>query len=353
MERGRKENVQQRIESEVVSSVPRFRGILIGRLSLPTLLHLCSAWPCDSEQHVLCSRHNIKSCSLLESRPSLQQLQPSAYLFATVVSQDPSSTRLINNPHSNFVKMSSSARGRAGKFKTKRGGGRNFSKNLRPLDADGGEQGMWGEGQDKKKDEDSEEEDSDDESDDDEAPKQGGQQEMTREERRKAAKDKKEAAIKKKKGTVAPGDLPSSESEEEEDEADMPNNPNHSTAARKQVQAPKSADPADAPQKKIIKKTDDPSQLSRREREALQAQQAKERYQKAHAELKTDEARADMERLKLVREERASAAARKDAEKAEKDLHEKEKTDQMARLERQQALKAARGGRGGKKGGKA
>jgi len=44
--------------------------------------------------------------------------------------------------------------------------------------------------------------------------------------------------------------------------------------------------------------------LSRREREAFQAQQAKERYQKMHMEGKTDEARADMARLKLVRQQR-------------------------------------------------
>lgn len=44
--------------------------------------------------------------------------------------------------------------------------------------------------------------------------------------------------------------------------------------------------------------------MSRREREAFQAQQAKERYQKMHMEGKTDEARADMARLKLVRQQR-------------------------------------------------
>ncbi|KAK1024419.1 hypothetical protein LTR33_017910, partial [Friedmanniomyces endolithicus] len=68
--------------------------------------------------------------------------------------------------------MSSSTRGRAGKYsKAKRGGGRNFSKNLRPLDADGGERSMWatpvaGEGDD---DDDDSDEDS---SDDDGAPSQ-------------------------------------------------------------------------------------------------------------------------------------------------------------------------------------
>ncbi len=54
-----------------------------------------------------------------------------------------------------------------------------------------------------------------------------------------------------------------------------------------------------------------PAELSRREREALQAQQAKERYQKLHEAGKTDEAKADLARLKLIREKRAQEAARK------------------------------------------
>ena len=61
--------------------------------------------------------------------------------------------------------------------------------------------------------------------------------------------------------------------------------------------------------------------LSRREREALQAQQARERYQKLHAEGKTDEARADLARLKLVRERREAEAARKQAEKEDRPPH--------------------------------
>lgn len=225
-------------------------------------------------------------------------------------------------------------------------GGRQFSKNLRPIDADGGESSMWAdpvqEGDDSSEDS-SEEESSEEESSEDEAPKKN-EQEMTREERRAAAKAKKDAAIKKKQGTAQPGDLPPSSDEEEDEDDGMPSNPNHTASARKM------ADPTKAKEPTKPKKVTDPSQLSRREREALQAQQAKERYQKLHAEGKTDEARADLERLKLVREQRAEAAARKEAEKAEREEIDKEKKAQMERLERQQAMKAARGGK--KKGGK-
>ncbi|KAK5107226.1 hypothetical protein LTR62_001634 [Meristemomyces frigidus] len=255
-----------------------------------------------------------------------------------------------------------SNRARAGKFtKAKRGGGRNFSKNLRPLDADGAERSMWAEPQAKDDDDNSSEEDSsEEESSDDGMPQQSQQSEMTREQRRAAAKAKKEAAIRKKQGGPEAGDMPPTDSEEDDDDDDdddMPANPNLSAASRKQVAKPApGADPsAPQAQEKIkISKDTDKSTLSRREREALEAQQKKERYQKLHAEGKTEEARADLERLKLVRQQREEAAGIKAAEKVERDLVEREKREQMERMERQMALKSARGGRGGaKKGGKA
>lgn len=141
---------------------------------------------------------------------------------------------------------------------------------------------------------------------------------MTREERRAATKAKKEAAIAKKKGVPQPGDMPSSsESEDdEEDEEDMPANPNHSKASRKQASAaPVALDEATEGVKDMSvggKGKGKPiAELSRREREAVQAQQAKERYQKLHEAGKTDEAKADMARLKLIREKRDAEAARK------------------------------------------
>lgn len=113
-----------------------------------------------------------------------------------------------------------------------------------------------------------------------------------------------------------PGDMPSS-SEEESDE-DMPANPNHSKAARNQAKAapvPLVVDDATEGVKAMSVsgngKGKPVAELSRREREAVQAQQAKERYQKLHEAGKTDEAKADMARLKLIREKRDAEAARK------------------------------------------
>ena len=105
---------------------------------------------------------------------------------------------------------------------------------------------------------------------------------MTREQRREAAKARKAAAIAKKSQKVPEaGDLPTSDEESEDD--DMPANPNHTAKARNQAAKAPAAVEAPAAKDKG-KGKQDVSQLSRREREALQAQQAKERYEKLHAE---------------------------------------------------------------------
>lgn len=134
---------------------------------------------------------------------------------------------------------------------------------------------------------------------------------MTREQRRAAAKAKKEAAIKKKNQKVAQvGDLPT-DSEEESEDDDMPANPNHSKAARNQTKIPpRTVDEVagDVAKMSVSKK---PQELSRKEREAIEAQKKKEAYQRLHLAGKTDEAQADLARLAKVREERRLAAERK------------------------------------------
>ncbi|KAI1331501.1 hypothetical protein F5Y16DRAFT_360089 [Xylariaceae sp. FL0255] len=216
------------------------------------------------------------------------------------------------------------SRGRGGKFKKfTRGGGKHYSSNLRPLDADGNEISMWSmnpkdEGSDDDSEDDSEEgsdEDSDDS--DDAGPSQ--KQDLTREERKAAKKAQKDAAIaKKKKGEVQVGDLPSDSDEEEDSDDGMLANPNHSKAARKQTQAP--AAPVEEVTKGVSKMS-----MSRKQREALEAEQAKEKYRQLHLAGKTDEAKADMARLKEIRAKREADAARKQAEKEEKDEQEAER----------------------------
>ncbi|KAE8348025.1 casein kinase substrate phospho protein PP28-domain-containing protein [Aspergillus coremiiformis] len=131
---------------------------------------------------------------------------------------------------------------------------------------------------------------------------------MTREERRAAAKAKKQAAI-EKRNQVEPGDLPPSDSELENgkyNDADegLPANPNHTNNLPSNL--------------KNSALDGDMSQLSRREREAIEAQYERERYLKLHAEGKTEEARADLARLAIIRERREVERLRKEAEREEK-----------------------------------
>jgi len=254
------------------------------------------------------------------------------------------------------IDMSSSTRGRGGKFsKPKRGGGKHFSRDLQPLNKDGEVINMWADPspEDEEDDDDDEEDSDEEESDEDDDGRPGPvapREEVTREQRKAQAKARKEAAIAKRKGHAAePGDLPPSESDEDEDDDDdMPANPNHTAKARSQAAAAVTAAAVTAAAPATNGKTPT-SQLSRREREALQAQQEKERYQKLHAEGKTEQARADLERLALVREKRDAEAARKKAEAEEKAEHDKAKAEQLAREEK---LRAEARGTPKKKGGK-
>ncbi len=69
-------------------------------------------------------------------------------------------------------------------------------------------------------------------------------------------------------------------------------------------------------QKKVSQVTEAAKpQLSRREREELEKQRAKAHYQKLHAEGKTDEARADLARLAIIRKQREEAAKKREEEK--------------------------------------
>merc|ERR1712083_639369 len=68
-------------------------------------------------------------------------------------------------------------------------------------------------------------------------------------------------------------------------------------------------------------------QLSRREREEIEKAKAKANYQKLHAQGKTDEARADLARLAIIRKQREEAAAKRDAEAKAKEEAAKAKAE--------------------------
>ncbi|KAM8837580.1 pdgfa associated protein 1a [Spinachia spinachia] len=55
-----------------------------------------------------------------------------------------------------------------------------------------------------------------------------------------------------------------------------------------------------------------PRELSRREREEIEKQKSKERYMKLHLEGKTEQARADLARLAIIKKQREDAAKKRD-----------------------------------------
>ncbi|KAJ8251812.1 hypothetical protein GJAV_G00225690 [Gymnothorax javanicus] len=62
-----------------------------------------------------------------------------------------------------------------------------------------------------------------------------------------------------------------------------------------------------------------PRQLSRREREEIEKQKAKEKYMKMHLAGKTDQAKADLARLAIIKKQREEAARRKEEERKAKE----------------------------------
>ncbi|KZC05733.1 PREDICTED: 28 kDa heat- and acid-stable phosphoprotein-like [Dufourea novaeangliae] len=71
----------------------------------------------------------------------------------------------------------------------------------------------------------------------------------------------------------------------------------------------------------------DKPELSRREREQLEKQRAYANYQKLHAAGKTDEARADLARLAIIKQQREEAAKKREQEKKQKELAQQKKTE--------------------------
>ncbi|KAL4805269.1 major facilitator superfamily domain-containing protein [Aspergillus unguis] len=258
-------------------------------------------------------------------------------------------------------------RGRGGKFsKPSRGGGKHFSRDIQTVDKDGNPVSMWRDPADDP--ETSEEEDGSTEESSDESSNEAGpsdskpsfpnksndptQPELTREERRALARAKKAAgAARRTQGPTQPGDLPPSDSESDEPQVSGIGLNNHTKGKAKADSEGSDLD-ADLPANPNLKpkKVDEDGeevgekgQLSRREREAIEAQQARERYMKLHAEGKTDEARADLARLAIVKERREVERSRKEAEKEEKAEIAKQRAEERER-------KLAKGGGPKKKG---
>lgn len=66
------------------------------------------------------------------------------------------------------------------------------------------------------------------------------------------------------------------------------------------------------------------TELSRREREEIEKQKAHERYMRLQEQGKTEQAKKDLERLTLIRQQREEAAKKREEEKAAKEMKKAE-----------------------------
>ncbi|KAK6934217.1 Casein kinase substrate, phosphoprotein PP28 [Dillenia turbinata] len=105
------------------------------------------------------------------------------------------------------------------------------------------------------------------------------------------------------------------EEEVSEEESDDESEKRKGTQGLIQIENPNLAGPKNVRAKDVdINKT---TELSRREREEIEKQQAHERYMRLQEQGKTEQARKDLERLALIRQQRAEAAKKREEEKAD------------------------------------
>ncbi|XP_009623400.1 uncharacterized protein LOC107785297 [Nicotiana tabacum] len=108
-----------------------------------------------------------------------------------------------------------------------------------------------------------------------------------------------------------------SKESEEESEEDSDGEKKKGTQGIIEIENPNLVKPKNVKAKNVdIEKT---TELSRREREEIEKQQAHERYMRLQEQGKTEQARKDLDRLALIRQQRAEAAKKREEEKAAKE----------------------------------
>ncbi|KAG9290487.1 hypothetical protein G9A89_002462 [Geosiphon pyriformis] len=190
-----------------------------------------------------------------------------------------------------------------GKRKPTRGGGHKFTpaRRLAASKADE-ESGMWGEPREKEEEEnDSSVEDSGD---------------------AKEAINNKELIKKQSDSDTG------SESESDEDENSSSRKAKSSTQGIIEVENPNRVKKDNLKASEI---STEPREMTRREREAAEKAASRQRYLKMHAEGKTDQAKADLARLAVIRQQREEAAQQRKAEAEAKAADQKAKIEKEGR----------------------
>lgn len=147
-------------------------------------------------------------------------------------------------------------------------------------------------------------------------------------------KEEKEKTWRAKNRDLPPSESEESEEENEEESGDESDTSDEDESGKaKGVEGLISIENPNRVQKKVKKVTaiteNDNPQLSRREREELERQRAAQHYQKLHAEGKTEEARSDLARLAIIKQQREEAARKREQEKKEKEMAKQSKTAQV------------------------
>ncbi|CAM8989546.1 hypothetical protein QQ045_007130 [Rhodiola kirilowii] len=107
------------------------------------------------------------------------------------------------------------------------------------------------------------------------------------------------------------------EEEESEEESEDENEKRKGTQGIIEIENPNLVKPKTLKAKNLdLEKT---TELSRREREEIEKQKAHERYMKLQEQGKTEQAKKDLDRLALIRQQRADAAKKREEEKAAKE----------------------------------
>ncbi|KAH8250453.1 hypothetical protein KR038_001334 [Drosophila bunnanda] len=141
--------------------------------------------------------------------------------------------------------------------------------------------------------------------------------------RKPAAASRQAAQRQKQRAAGGAGGSSESESEEEseEDSEAEARDAKKGVASLIEIENPNRVTKKATQKLSAIKLDDGPvggapkPELSRREREQIEKQKARQRYEKLHAAGKTTEAKADLARLALIRQQREEAAAKREAEK--------------------------------------
>ncbi|XP_068434328.1 pdgfa associated protein 1b isoform X2 [Clinocottus analis] len=139
---------------------------------------------------------------------------------------------------------------------------------------------------------------------------------MKAEKERKQQEKEAEEAGGAAQNNVAEEKLPASDSEDSDDE----NSDRRRAGVEGLIEIENPNRVAQKSKKVTQIELDEPKkQLSRREREDIEKQKAKERYMKLHLAGKTDQAKADLARLAIIKKQREGAARKKEEEKKAKD----------------------------------